>query len=502
MALMPRANRPVDQTVLDWRGQWPLILGFFVLLFVAGISAWLTFDNRRQNVLVAHTLEVESTANSFFISVQGAETGQRGYLLALKPEYDERYRLGVATAPVRYRALVDLTRDNPAEQLRLRELKPPLDAKLNELAQTMALARSGRVEAAREIMRTGYGRALMVTIRDKVEGLLAEENRLLLERRARAQTNAYALLTLTLAGLTLVVVLAALSFRNIQRYTGAIEAQAHNLRNLNENLESIVVERTADVVAANEEIQRYAYIVSHDLRAPLVNIMGFTSELDAARQDIERFRAEAIAADPALEKSDAARAIDTDLGESIDFIRASSQKMDRLINAILKISREGSRVLTPEPIDMTALAEDVGKTVAHQLAEVGGTLTVQPLPPVVSDRLALEQVFGNLVGNAVKYLAAGVPPVIAIAAEERGSNIDYTVSDNGRGVDPRDHERIFDLFRRAGAQDKPGEGIGLAHVRALVRRLGGNIAVRSELGSGATFVVTLPRRLKNEGRAS
>ena len=92
MALMPRANRPVDETVLDRRGQWPLILGFFVLLFVAGISAWLTFDNRRQNVLVAHTLEVESTANEFFISVQGAETGQRGYLLALQPEYDDRYR--------------------------------------------------------------------------------------------------------------------------------------------------------------------------------------------------------------------------------------------------------------------------------------------------------------------------------------------------------------------------------------------------------------------------
>ena len=257
------------------------------------------------------------------------------------------------------------------------------------------------------------------------------------------------------------------------------------------------------MVAANEEIQRYAYIVSHDLRAPLVNIMGFTSELDAARRDIERFRAEAIAAVPALEKSDAMRAIDTDLGESIDFIRTSTQKMDRLINAILKISREGSRVLTPEPVDMTVLAEDVAKTVAHQLAEAGGTMTVQPLPPVVSDRLALEQVFGNLVGNAVKYLTPGVPPVIVVAAEERGADIEYTVSDNGRGVRPaRSRADIRPVSPRRQARQARRGDLGL---RMYGRLCDGSAATSpSEASSARGRRSSSPSRaaLKVEGRPS
>ena len=494
-----RSKGEVDSSVLDWRSQWPLILGFIVLLLVAGISVWLTIDNRRQNDLVAHTLEVQATANRFYIFVQAAETGQRGYLLAGKPEYDARHREGMAGAPAAYAALVRLTADNPSEQQRLRELKGPFDAKFAELAQTMRMARDGQAEAARDIMRTGYGRSLMAEISTAVDALLSEENRLLSDRRARAETNALMLLAVTLSGLAVVVAMAILAFRSVRRYTLAIEDQRDVLRDLAENLEHLVAERTADLTAANEEIQRYAYIVSHDLRAPLVNIMGFTAELDAVRKDIEKFRVDAIAAAPALEKSDANAAIDTDLGESIDFIRASTAKMDRLINAILKISREGRRVLTPETVDMTALMRGAAQAVAHQAEEAKVTVDVAPLPAIVSDRLALEQVFGNLVENAVKYQKPGVPGEIRISATERGPTVDYRIADKGRGIAPHDHERIFDLFRRAGTQDRPGEGIGLAHVRALVRRLGGTIAVESALGEGSTFIVNLPRQLKDEG---
>ncbi len=492
-------GRAADGSALDWRSQWPLILGFFVLLVVAGISVWLTLDNRRQNDLVAHTLEVESTAFRFFAFVQTAETGQRGYLLAGRPEYDDRHREGMAGAPSAYAALVRLTADNPSQQRRLRELKRPLDAKLAELARTMRLARAGRAEEGRAIMQGGAGRLLMNDIKAKVDALVASEEALLGERRARAESNALALLVLTLGGLLMAVAMAWLSFRSIRRYAAAIEQQRDVLRDLAENLEELVDERTADLSAANEEVQRYAYIVSHDLRAPLVNIMGFTAELDAARKDIEKFRGEALAAAPALEKSDAMRAIDTDLGESIDFIRASTAKMDRLINALLKISREGRRVLTPEPVDMTALIQNAAKAVAHQLGEADVAVGIEPLPTIVSDRLALDQVFGNLLDNAIKYLRPGVPGVIHVSAVERGANVDFSVGDNGRGIAPHDHERVFDLFRRAGLQNTRGEGIGLAHVRALVRRLGGTIAVASVPGEGSTFTVTLPRRLKDEG---
>src|SRR5262249_26446956 len=120
-------------------------------------------------------------------------------------------------------------------------------------------------------------------------------------------------------------------------------------------------------------------------------------------------------------------------------------------------------------------------------------------PIVVSDRLALEQVVGNVVDNAVKYLARDRPGRIAVAVTSSPGRIGIAISDNGRGIAEQDRERIFELFRRAGAQDRPGEGIGLAHVRALARRLGGDISVRSELGRGSTFQIDLPARLRPGG---
>ena len=122
------------------------------------------------------------------------------------------------------------------------------------------------------------------------------------------------------------------------------------------------------------------------------------------------------------------------------------------------------------------------------------------LARLISDRLALEQIFSNLIDNALKYLRAGVPGDILIRGRTRLGFAIFEISDNGRGIDPKDHQRIFDLFRRAGIQDKPGQGIGLAHVRALVRRLGGTMSVASELPHGRTFTITLPIKWASSNR--
>jgi PAS domain S-box-containing protein len=252
--------------------------------------------------------------------------------------------------------------------------------------------------------------------------------------------------------------------------------------------------RSVDLEAANDEIQRFAYIVSHDLRTPLVNILGFTAELENARRAAETLLADVERVQPALVTPDVRSALAEDLPEALRFIRASTGKMDRLIGAILKLSREGRRVLAPEPIDLTALIGGIADTLRHQLDDGGSCLEVGALPVVVSDRLALEQVFGNLLDNAVKYLDPARPGRIRIEGVVRGGWADIAVIDNGRGIDPHDHGRVFDLFRRSGIQDRPGEGIGLAHVRALVRRLGGLITLESAAGAGARFTVTLPLR--------
>jgi signal transduction histidine kinase len=301
-----------------------------------------------------------------------------------------------------------------------------------------------------------------------------------------------------------VVVLAGISIFLVRRSARARDDAEVLLRDNNLNLEATVDERTADLREANDELQRFAYIVSHDLRSPLVNIMGFTSELEELRGDIFRRiaaleRATASTSpmpvavgetEPVLDGED--KQLSQDFAEALGFIKSSIAKMDRLISAILNLTREGRREFEPVKIDTRELIEAIVTTVAHQAAEAEAQIRIEPLPNIVSDRLALEQIFSNLIDNALKYLKPGVPGVISVRGRTKLGFAIFEIADNGRGVDPKDHQRIFDLFRRAGIQDKPGQGIGLAHVRALVRRLGGTISVSSELHSGSTFTITLP----------
>jgi signal transduction histidine kinase len=311
----------------------------------------------------------------------------------------------------------------------------------------------------------------------------------------------------------MVIALAGMSLVLLRRSSRARDEAEARLRDLAYDLEGTVDERTADLREANDEIQRFAYIVSHDLRSPLVNIMGFTSELEELRSDIfkriaQLGRVAALApslpedatdnAEPELEGPD--KQLSDDFSEAIGFIKSSIAKMDRLISAILNLTREGRREFSPERIDMNELIDNIRTTVAHQAAEADAQIRVGILPDIVSDRLALEQIFSNLIDNALKYLKPGSPGDIEIRGRTKLGFAILDVIDNGRGIDLKDHQRIFDLFRRAGAQDKPGQGIGLAHVRALVRRLGGTMSVASELNHGSTFTVTLPIQWKASNR--
>ena len=245
---------------------------------------------------------------------------------------------------------------------------------------------------------------------------------------------------------------------------------------------------------ANEEIQRFAHVVSHDLRSPLVNIMGFASELDVWRKQVFVRIGILRAQIPNEPNSEGDEMMRRDVEEALAFIKSSVAKMDRLIAALLKLSREGQRQFQPQFVDMSQLLHSALEALAYQAQAVNAKISIRDLPPINSDRLALEQVFSNLLDNAVKYLRAGVPGCIEVLASEADGTIIYEVHDNGRGIDAKDRERIFDLFRRSGAQDRPGDGIGLAHARTLVRRLGGSIVVESEPGAGTVFKVTLPKR--------
>lgn len=481
-----------------------LVLGAVALGFAALVLAGLLVfgsisQNQTYNRAVDHTYQVQAAVYRYRVLVERAEAARRGYLL--KP--DDRYRAIFAEAETELPRALDelfrLTADNPGQQARLTVLRPLAEAQQDLMGQSAAMVRSGRQIAAVGVFRNDNNLETMQAMRSLLADIGAEEQRLLAERTARQEAGATRLMWgLGLTGLLLLLVGAGSVFVIFQ-YTRDLNASRRQLAGLNSNLEAAVEERTVDLRRANDEIQRFAYIVSHDLRSPLVNIMGFTAELEAAAKPLEALVGRAETEAPQILTQEAADAVRQDLPEAAGFIRASTQKMDRLINAILRLSREGRRVLTPEPLDMDALVGGIAASLKHRTDELGASIAIEPLPAIVGDRVALEQILSNLIENAVKYLKPGRPGEITVRGRREGNRAVFEVEDNGRGIDPKDHERIFDLFRRSGAQDQPGEGIGLAHVRALAYRLGGIITCESALDQGATFRLSLPAEMRGEG---
>jgi signal transduction histidine kinase len=479
-----------------------LTAGFLVLVAISAASVLLVNKARDDSGWVVHTVEVENQTNALLLEIRRAESGARGYLLTQDQDFFEDHRAAVAEIVPDLDKLDQITRDNPVQTENIRKLRAAVEIRLGQFADEMAFVKQGDASKAAALVREAAAAGTTATIRDIGDTMRAEEQRLLALRTINADRSQMLASTVTIAGSGLLVALAGISIFLVRREGKARNEAEARLRENNLNLEATVDERTADLREANDEIQRFAYIVSHDLRSPLVNIMGFTSELEELRNDIFRRIAAlaqiapetvpALAPDwePRLDGQD--KQLSADFSEALGFIKSSIAKMDRLIGAILNLTREGRRQFEPVRIDTRELIEGIVKTIAHQAAEANAEIRVAPLPPLVSDRLALEQIFGNLIDNAIKYLTPGVPGEISIRARTKLGFAVFEISDNGRGIDPKDHQRIFDLFRRAGIQDKPGQGIGLAHVRALVRKLGGTMSVSSELGGGSTFTVTLP----------
>jgi PAS domain S-box-containing protein len=247
-----------------------------------------------------------------------------------------------------------------------------------------------------------------------------------------------------------------------------------------------------ELVEINEELKNFAYIVSHDLRAPLINIRGFSEELKQSVREIERCIEKYLPQFDESEKMSIAPLLQRDIPEALTFIGSSVVRMDNQINAILKLSRAGRRKLDPEPLATKDLIRAILNTLAHQIESGKIIVTVEDIPDITADRTALEQIFGNLLDNAVKYLAPGRQGIITVAAERRDGEIIFHIRDNGRGIVKEDIPRAFEIFRRVGRQDVPGEGMGLAYVRTLVRLQGGRIWCESQPGIGTTFSFTTP----------
>jgi len=240
----------------------------------------------------------------------------------------------------------------------------------------------------------------------------------------------------------------------------------------------------------NEELESILYVTSHDLRSPLVNIQGFSNELARSCDLINSaLRDQLTDADVSEEVRNA---LNKDIPQDLSFIVTSANKMDTLLNGLLRLSRLGQAALKIEPLDMNAMLADVTKSMEFQTKEAGAKINIEKLPPCCGDASQINQIFSNILDNALKYLDESRPGVINISAEiENGRRI-YRVEDNGVGIAPEKQSKIFEIFHRLEPDKTRGEGLGLTIVRRILDWHNGKVWVESELGKGSKFFVSLP----------
>ncbi|MEX0611066.1 MAG: ATP-binding protein [Pirellulales bacterium] len=276
------------------------------------------------------------------------------------------------------------------------------------------------------------------------------------------------------------------------------------VRQINERLEQRVKERTeelavtnADLVQKNRENELFVYSVSHDLRSPLVNLQGFSNELMTVSENIRDLLGSAAL--PAELQQRAIHLVDDEMLRSIRFIQTAVSRLSNIIDALLRLSRAGRVEYQPEIVNIRAVVGRIVEAMSATIYDRGASVEIGELPNAWGDATALEQVFANLINNAVNYLDPGRPGRIQVGIVESDQSthdlrpsVTYYVRDNGLGIPEAYHGKVFQALKRLHPEAAKGEGIGLAIVRRIVERHGGTIRFESAAGVGTTFFVNLP----------
>ncbi len=227
---------------------------------------------------------------------------------------------------------------------------------------------------------------------------------------------------------------------------------------------------TEELIRSNRDLEQFAYVSSHDLQEPLRMVVGFMQLLQKKYQG----------------------RLDATAEQYIHFATDGAARMQKLIEDLLAYSRVGSKAREPEPADAEELLNKALANLSASILESRAEIERSPLPTIRADGPQMIQLFQNLVGNAIKF-RGDRPPVIRIGARREGGFWIFSISDNGIGIAPEFHDKVFMIFQRLHARDKyPGTGIGLAICKKIVDRQGGRIWVESEVGGGSTFYFSIP----------
>lgn len=258
-----------------------------------------------------------------------------------------------------------------------------------------------------------------------------------------------------------------------------------------EQLESDNVKLLSSLIQKNKELETIVYAASHDLRAPLINIVGFAERL---RKNCDILSEVLLHADLSPDVWVSVFPVINDkIPRSLDFIRTSAKKMDNLVAGLLQLSRIGRTILIPEEINMNSLIKSVIDGFAMQIQNASATITITPLPPCTGDISQINRLFSNLIDNSLKYRSPVRPLMITISGHISGDMAVYSVEDTGIGIPAEYLDKIWILFQRVSIDPKvEGEGLGLTLVHRIVEKHGGKITVESKVDQGTRFIIQIP----------
>ena len=466
---------------------------FPILLLIAAIivllNAWWALQSVRTLATnaywLAHSWQVVHQVERVLGSAVNAETGERGYLITGMESYLEPYTAARQELPGELDRLQSLTSDNLSQQDRLRDLRVSLGRRLLVLQKAIDARRQGGPNVKTPLLASGPGKAEMDHVRAVCDSMEAEEDRLLAIRKASTDTSTLRAQVAVVFASTLDFLLILFAFWQFVRERGLrvaaekagerlllaqqeTEARAAEVLSLNATLEDRVRVRTAELERINRELEAFSYSVSHDLRAPLRTIDGFSLAL----------------------QEDFAATIDDTGKDYIGRVRGGVQRMGQLIDALLQLSRITRTEIVREEFSMSGLAESVASDLREQNRERNLSFDIQAGLNAYADprltRIALE----NLMSNAVKF-SSKVPRAEIRFGWDPEQNAWY-LRDNGAGFDMTYADKLFGAFNRLhGDKDFRGSGIGLATVARVVHGHHGRIWANSAVDQGATFWFTL-----------
>ena len=459
-----------------------LVLGLATFFLVAAMDDALAEANRARRI-VRGSLEVE-------VLLLAAESSQRGFLLTGEDRYLAPYREAVPSLGERIAEVRELVEPGSPAVPPIGALEENARAKVAELDRTLNAYRSGG--DALQLVRTGEGQRLTDAIRDSVTEVLSVYQTERVESEARIHLFRSYLAWLIGAGNIVAFTLAAFvngwisqaveqlrrANEDLAASARELEAQARMLASKEQRVAAQLEEQRllgVRLAASNEalrvsntDLEQFAYVASHDLRAPLRGIANISEWLE----------------------DDLGASVTPPVKRHLEALRGRVRRLEALISGIAAYSRAGRAEETVETIDVGRLVRQCVDLLA---APPSVNVAIGPMPTIVAPRTPLQQIFLNLLSNAVKH---GAPNggTIEVRADEEPSRWRFSISDRGPGIAPEYHERIFALFQTLAPRDKvEGTGIGLAVVKKLIDRYGGEIRVESRKGEGATFQFTWPK---------